>query len=261
MKSFDSAGWQIIQAEAIAPLTNSGDSSAFAKAGLFQLSAQGQHLSVNGAWPATEWRPGHAQQFLAAAHKTGGHQQGAEQGEFPRTEFNRLVSQGDLTQEEVHFQRSNRDPFLEAVMAPLEQRAAAGGQLLQAKGLAQNIISTVIQQPHDRISATAGRQHDDGTTQLVRQSEGGTLFENFGADQEIRRLFLAELQSFSRSADGSGEVTVLTEPLHQDGAQGGVRLHDEYAGWFLSSAGLGQDQRISARDAGFSCQVAWCRGH
>ena len=101
-----------------------------------------------------------------------GHQQSTEQRKFPRTEFNRLVSQGDLTQEEVHFQRSNRDPFLEAVMAPLEQRAAAGGQLLKAKGFAQNIISTVIQQPHDRISATAGRQHDDGTTQLVRQSEG-----------------------------------------------------------------------------------------
>ena len=261
MNSLDSAGRQIFEAEAVASLTHGCDSTALAEAGLLQFAAQGQHLSVNRAWPSAEWRPSHAQQFLAAAHQTGGHQQGAEQREFPRTEFHWLVSQGDLTQEEVHFQRSNRDPLLEAVMAPLEQRAAAGSQLLQAKGLAQNIISTVIQQPHDRISATACRQHYDGTTQLLRQSEGGTLFENFGADQEIRRLLLAELQSFSRSADGSGEVTVLTEPLHQDGAQGGVRLHDEYAGWFLSSAGLGQDQRISARDAGFSCQVAWCRGH
>ena len=92
MKSLDSAGWQIIQAEAIAPLTNSGDSSAFAKAGLFKFAAQGQHLSVNRAWPSAEWRPSHAQQFLAAARRPRA-STGRIAARIPEDEFHWLVSQ------------------------------------------------------------------------------------------------------------------------------------------------------------------------
>jgi hypothetical protein len=42
-------------------------------------------------------------------------------------------------------------------------------------------------------------------------------------------LFLTEFLGFRCSADRCGEVAVLTEALHQNSSQGGVRLHDENA--------------------------------
>ena len=64
---------------------------------------------------------------------------------------------------------------------------------------------------------------------MIGQAQGRTLFKNFGADQQIRGLFLTDFEGFGGSAHCGGEVAVLTEALHQNSAQGGVRLHDENA--------------------------------
>ena len=45
----------------------------------------------------------------------------------------------------MNLQRTNGDPFLQAAVAPLQQGAASSGQFLEAKGLAQYIVGTVIQ--------------------------------------------------------------------------------------------------------------------
>lgn len=46
-QSIDLVVREIVEAEAVAPLTHGGDSTAFSKTGLFQLAAQGKHLGVN----------------------------------------------------------------------------------------------------------------------------------------------------------------------------------------------------------------------
>ena len=161
----------------------------------------------------------------------------------------------------MHFEGTHRDTFLQTVMPSLEQCAATGGQFLEAKGFPQNVIGTFIQQSHHRIGTTAGCPHDHWTTQLISETESGSLIENLSTYKKVRRLLLAKLKSFSRPSDSSGEVTVLAESLNKDGAQGGVRLHDENPGWLLPGARLGRGQRISAGGAGFGCQVAWWGGH
>ena len=112
---------------------------------------------------------------------------------------------------------------------PLEQGAAAGRQLFQPERFAKHVIGTVVQQSHHRICSASSSQHDDGAAQLIGQAQGGTLFKNFGADQKIRRLILTDLESFGGSAYCGCEVPVLTQALHQNSPQSGVRLHDKNA--------------------------------
>ena len=130
MNSLDSAGRQIVEAEAVAPLTHGGDSTALAKTGLLQLAAQGQHLSVHRTGATAEGRPSHSQQFLSAAHKPRRHQECAKQGKFAGAELHRLLPQRHLAEEQMNLQRPNGDPLLKAAVPPLEQGAAAGGQFL-----------------------------------------------------------------------------------------------------------------------------------
>ena len=70
-------------------------------------------------------------------------------------------------------------------MPPLEQGAAAGGQFLKAKGFAQHIVGTVIQQAHHRLGSCPCSQHNYRTTQLLRQAQGGAALQQFCTYQEI----------------------------------------------------------------------------
>jgi hypothetical protein len=168
---------QVIQAEAVALLTHGGDATSFAQTGLFKLAAKCQHLGVDGAWSTAEWRPGHPQQFLSTAHHSWWHQKCTQEGEFPGAEFNGLFSQRHLTEQQVHLKRSNGNAFLQATATPLEQGATAGCHLFETKGLAQNVIRSVIKQAHNGLSPAAGGEHDHRTAQLLTKSQRRTLLE------------------------------------------------------------------------------------
>ena len=81
----------------------------------------------------------------------GGHQQGAEQGEFAGAELNGLIPQGHLAQQDMHLERTDADPLLQTRATAAQQQATAGGQFLQAKGLAQDVIGAGIEQGDHRF--------------------------------------------------------------------------------------------------------------
>lgn len=87
-----------IKAEAVALLSHGFNATAFSEASLLKLAAQGEHLGVHRPGAATEGGPGHPQEFLSAAHYARRHQEGAEQRELTRAEFNRLISEGHLAE-------------------------------------------------------------------------------------------------------------------------------------------------------------------
>ena len=162
---------QAIQAEAIAPLTNGGDSAAFTQPGLLEFAAQSQNLSIDRPGPTTKWGPCHPQQLLSAAHKPGWHQQGAQQGKFSWAELHWLFPKRDLTKQQVNFQRANGDPLLQSGMATFQQRAAASRELFESEGFTQHVIGPVIEKANHWLCPRACRQNDDRATQVLRQTE------------------------------------------------------------------------------------------
>ena len=68
----------------------------------------------------------------------------------------------------MDFQGADADPLLQATAAATQQVTAAGGQFFQAKGLAQYVVGTRIEQGYDRLGARAGREHHHRAAQLGR---------------------------------------------------------------------------------------------
>jgi hypothetical protein len=62
---------------------------------------------------------------------------------------------------------------------------------------------------------------------LSSEAEGRALLKDLCAHQEIWRLILTNFKGFDGSTHGCGEVTVLTKTLHQNSAQGGMRLNHQ----------------------------------
>ena len=137
----------------------------------------------------------------------------------------------------MDFQGADADPLLQAAATATQQGAAAGGQFLQAKGLAQYVVGTRIEQGDNRLGARAGREHHHGTAQLGRQPQGRTLIQQFGADQQIGRLVLTDLQGLPGGRHGRGQVAILTQALGQYRAQGGMGIHHKHPLGLVSSLG------------------------
>ena len=231
---------QGFQTEAIALLTHRFDATTFAQASLLELAAQGEHLGIHRAGPATEGRPGHPQQLLPAAHHPWGHQQGAEQGKFPRAQLHRLIAQGHLTQQHMHFQRTHADPLLQAIATAAQEAAGPCRQLLQAKGFAQHLISASIEQAHHGLRAGASGEHHHGTTQLAGKAQGRAFIQQFSADQQIGRLGLADLQRFAGRGHGRCQMAVLPQTLGKHGPQGAMGIHHQNPLWLARlTGGLG----------------------
>jgi hypothetical protein len=65
--------------------------------------------------------------------------------------------------------------------------------------------------------------------ELGRQAQGGGFLKEFGADEEMGRLTLANIKSFLSRTDRSGQMAILSKALGQDGAKGGVGIDDQDA--------------------------------
>ena len=162
---------KIIETESITLLSNRGDPATFTETSLLKLATQSQNLGVDGTRTATEWRPSHTQQLLTAPHHPWRHQQSAQQGEFTRAEFNGLLTQGDLPQQQMHFQRPHSHTLLETTATTFEQCAATCCQLLETKRFAQDVICAIVKESNDGLGPAPCRQHNHGTTQLLTQPE------------------------------------------------------------------------------------------
>ena len=127
------------------------NATTFAKAGLLEFAAQGEHLGIHRTGPATEGGPGHTQEFLAAPDHTGGHQQSAEEGEFSGAQLDRLVPQHHLTQQQMNFERSDTDPLLKTSGAAPQQGATTGGEFLKTEWLAEHVVCAPIQEGNERF--------------------------------------------------------------------------------------------------------------
>ena len=191
---------------------------------------------------ATEGRPGHAQQLLAAADQPRRHQECTKQSEFPRAEFHRLVSQGDLPQEEMHFEWAHRDPFLQTVMPRLSKVRQRAANSSRPNGFRRTSSAPSSSNPTTGSAPLRAVNTISWTTQLISETEGGNPCSRIQRDQKIRRLVPGKVQALRPPFDSCGEVTVA-EPLNKDGTQGGMWLHDENSGWLLTGAGLGLGQR------------------
>ena len=162
-----------VKAEAVALLAHGFDATAFSEASLLKFAAQRQHLGVHRPGAAAEGGPSHPQEFLSAAYHARRHQKGTKQGELPRAEFNGLIPQGHLAEQQMDLQRSDADALLQPMTAAAQEGATTGRQLLKAEGLAEHIISAGIEQRHHRLRPGAGREHHHRTMELGRQSQGG----------------------------------------------------------------------------------------
>ena len=120
---------QIVEAESIALLADCGDSATFTEASLLELATQRQHLGIHRSGSTTERRPRHAEQFLTTAHHPRRHQEGTKQGEFAGAEFNGLLTQRDLSKQQMHFQGPHSHALLQATPPALEKRATTGCKL------------------------------------------------------------------------------------------------------------------------------------
>jgi hypothetical protein len=92
----------VFKTESVALLPNGRDTASISQPCLLKFASQCEYLGVNGSGTSTEGGPRHTQQFLTTPHHSGRHQQGAEQGEFPWAELNRLLSQRDLSKKEMN---------------------------------------------------------------------------------------------------------------------------------------------------------------
>ena len=90
---------------------------------------------------------------------------------FSGAQLNRLIPQRHLTQQQMDFQRANGDPFLQAVVATLQQGAASRCQLFQTERFAQHIISTVIEQTNNRVGSAACCENNDRAAQLICKAQ------------------------------------------------------------------------------------------
>jgi len=160
------------------------------------------------------------------------HQQGTEQGELPRTQLDGLVAQGDLSQQQMHLQRTQGHLFMQAGAAA-EQLAAAGHQFLEAERFAQHILGATVEQGHHGLGAGAGREHQGRAAQLGCKLQGRGLLQQFSPHKQIGLLLLAELKGFRGGAGGRREMALLPQPLGQHKPQGGVGLHHKDAGAVL----------------------------
>tara|TARA_B100001063_G_C16419482_1_gene383471 strand:+ start:147 stop:440 length:294 start_codon:yes stop_codon:yes gene_type:complete len=96
----------------------------------------------------------------------------------------------------MDFKGTNSNTFLKTAATPFKQSPTAGGHFFKAKGFAQYVIRTVIEQTHNGFSAAAGCQHNHRTAQLLAKSQGRTLLQEFSTHQQVRRLLLAKLNGF-----------------------------------------------------------------
>ena len=140
----------------------------------------------------------------------------------------------------MHLQGADTHPLLQAGAAAAQQGATAGGQFLKAEGLAQHVVGTGIEQGHHRLGARAGREHHHRAAQLGRQTQGRALIQQLSADQEIGRLVVADLESFTGGGHSGRQVAILAKSLGQNRSQGCVRIHHQNPLGLTSGLGWGQ---------------------
>jgi hypothetical protein len=128
----------------------------------------------------------------------------------------------------VHLQGAHANPLLQATATAAQERTGPGRQLLQAEGLAQHVVGTGIEQRDHRLRARAGCEHHHRTTQLGCQPKGRALIQQFGTDQQIGGLLLANLEGFPGCGHSSSQMAVLAQPLGQDSPQGAVGINDKH---------------------------------